>query len=333
MTLGRFLRSLLLVSGLTSLFACSSIDAGDAGNAGNTESGLKAGESKTVKRPAEIIELSSGQALSLEDLADRLATYPMVLLGELHDNSHHHQARARLIQALGQARNNQPPYRLVVEQLPMGGSVMPEGKQPGPSLLKQLRQAGFQDKAWAWPLHEPVFRAALSQGMALQGGNLVRGQSMQLFKQGESALPENLQGLLGRAPLAEPALQALNKALVDGHCGQLPEAMLEPMRLVQRATDLALLVTAADYTPAIVIAGNGHVRKDFGIPSLVPAFQRPVRVVTVGFVEAEQSADKASMNAATDFRNDPAWAIYDYVWITPAAQREDPCKGFQMPKR
>ncbi|MGA0101985.1 MAG: ChaN family lipoprotein, partial [Burkholderiaceae bacterium] len=187
--------------------------------------------------------------------------------------------------------------------------------------------------AWAWPLHEPVFRAALSQGMALHGGNLVRGQSMQLFKKGESTLPEKLQGLLSKAPLEEPSLQALNKALVDGHCGQLPEAMLEPMRLVQRATDLALLVTATDYTPAIVIAGNGHVRKDFGIPSLVPAFQRPVRLVTVGFVESELSVDKASMNAAAGVRNDPAWAIYDYVWITPAAEREDPCKGFQMPKR
>ncbi|MFZ9758590.1 MAG: ChaN family lipoprotein [Burkholderiaceae bacterium] len=330
MTLGRVLCSLLLVSGLSGLVACSSLN---AGNAGNAESNLRAGESKAVKRPAEIIELSSGQALSLEALAARLATYPIVLLGELHDNSHHHKARARLIQALGQARNNQPPYRLVVEQLPMGGSVRPQGKQPGQPLLEQLREAGFQDEAWAWPLHEPVFRAALSQGMALHGGNLVRGQSMQLFKKGESTLPEKLQGLLSRAPLAEPSLQALNKALVDGHCGQLPEAMLEPMRLVQRATDLALLVTATDYTPAIVIAGNGHVRKDFGIPSLVPAFQRPVRLVTVGFVESELSVDKASMNAAAGVRNDPAWAIYDYVWITPAAEREDPCKGFQMPKR
>ena len=330
MTLGRVLRSLLLVSGLSGLVACSSLN---AGNAGNTESDLKAGESKASKRPAEIIELSSGQALSLEALAGRLAPYPIVLLGELHDNSHHHQARARLIQALGQARNNQPPYRLVVEQLPMGGFVMPEGKQPGQPLLEQLREAGFQDKAWAWPLHEPVFRAALSQGMALYGGNLVRGQSMQLFKKGESTLPEKLQGLLSKAPLEEPSLQALNKALVDGHCGQLPEAMLEPMRLVQRATDLALLVTATDYTPAIVIAGNGHVRKDFGIPSLLPAFQRPVKVVTVGFVEADLSVDKPSMNAVAGVRNDPAWAVYDYVWITPAAEREDPCKGFQMPKR
>lgn len=330
MTLHRVLRSLLLVSGLSGLVACSSLSAGHAGNA---ESDLRAGESKAVKRPAEIIELSSGQALSLEALAARLATYPIVLLGELHDNSHHHQARARLIQALDQARNNQPPYRLVVEQLPMGGSVRPQGKQPGQPLLEQLREAGFQDEAWAWPLHEPVFRAALSQGMALHGGNLVRGQSMQLFKKGESTLPEKLQGLLSRAPLAEPSLQALNKALVEGHCGQLPEAMLEPMRLVQRATDLALLVTATDDTPAIVIAGNGHVRKDFGIPSLIPAFQKPVRLVTVGFVEAELSVDKASMNAAAGVRNDPAWAIYDYVWITPAAEREDPCKGFQMPKR
>jgi Uncharacterized iron-regulated protein len=155
----------------------------------------------------QIVEVSTGQTIRFEALTDRLAAHSIILLGEFHDNAHHHRARAKLIEALGQARKNQEPFRLVVEQLAMGSSVSPNTKGSTEALLAQLKAAGFQDKAWGWPLHEPVFGAALAQGMTVHGGNLVRGQSMELFRQGESALPEKLQGLLSKAALssAEPA--------------------------------------------------------------------------------------------------------------------------------
>jgi hypothetical protein len=169
--------------------------------------------------------------------------------------------------------------------------------------------------------------------MAVNGGNLVPGQSMKLFQQGESALPEKLQGLLAKASLPAPNLQALDKALVDGHCGQLPDAMLKPMRLVQRATDLSLLVAATEHKAAIVIAGNGHVRKDFGIPSLLPALKTSPKLVTVGFLESDPSAKAGQSGGTVSDGQAHHWAVYDFVWLTPPAEREDPCKGFQMPNR
>jgi uncharacterized iron-regulated protein len=285
------------------------------------------------KSTARIFEVSTGQAIGFETLTEKLAAHSIILLGEFHDNAHHHRARARLIEALGQAHKSQEPFQLVVEQLAMGSSVSPNTKVSTEALLAQLKEAGFQDKAWGWPLHEPVFRAAFSQGMAVHGGNLVPGQSMKLFQQGESALPEKLQGLLAKASLPAPNLQALDKALVDGHCGQLPDAMLEPMRLVQRATDLSLLVAATEHKAAIVIAGNGHVRKDFGIPSLLPALKTSPKLVTVGFLESDPSAKAGQSGSTASNGQARHWAVYDYVWLTPPADREDPCKGFQMPKR
>jgi hypothetical protein len=109
--------------------------------------------------------------------------------------------------------------------------------------------------------------------------------------------------------------------------------MLEPMRLVQRATDLSLLVAAAEHKASIVIAGNGHVRKDFGIPSLLPALKASPKLVTVGFLESDPSTNASQLERAASDGQAQHWAVYDYVWLTPPAEREDPCKGFQMPNR
>ena len=43
---------------------------------------------------AQILDLTSGREISVEVLAERLRSADVVLLGELHDNPHHHQARA-----------------------------------------------------------------------------------------------------------------------------------------------------------------------------------------------------------------------------------------------
>ncbi len=342
MTLSGVLLKSLCILGLTGLFGCNGVGLGGPKilAAGNLDSNLLGQTSAAYDTPLApvVIETRTTERLNVKALTQRLKSHNIILLGELHDNPHHHQARAQLIEALGSGHDTGPPFTLVVEQLPMGAVISPGVIETSPDLLTQLNRAGFLEKAWGWPLHEPVFKAALAQGMAVHGGNLVPGQSMQLFRQGESSLPTALQGLLEKAPLSDLSQKALDKALVDGHCGQLPETMLKPMGLVQRATDLALLATASQQAHAIVIAGNGHVRKDFGIPSLTGAIARSIRLVTVGFIESDDQTEpsEAGLGLAprsADTARTAEWALYDYVWITPAATREDPCKGFQMPKR
>jgi uncharacterized iron-regulated protein len=85
---------------------------------------------------------------------------------------------------------------------------------------------------------------------------------------------------------------------------------LPGMRLAQRARDAAMLAALenAPGRPAILVAGNGHVRKDYGIPSLMGTSSH----VSVGFIESP-------VPDATQYR------MYDYVWVTDPAQREDRC--------
>ncbi len=260
---------------------------------------------------AQIIDLSSGQEISEQVLIDRLRSQDIVLLGELHDNAQHHALRAQLIRRIARDK-----LSVVAEHLPSTARVVREG-----ALLADLQAAGFDPQAWSWPLHAPLFDAIRSAGLPLVGGNLPKGFSKQLFGQGASTLSTPLGQTYRNAPLSEAASQQLDQDLIDGHCGKLPERYIEPMRLVQRATDVSLAQALLDRVPSLLVAGNGHVRKDYGVPQVLSATTPALRVTAVGFVEADGMREELLQSLK---------GRYDVVWFSQPAERSDPCENFKI---
>jgi uncharacterized iron-regulated protein len=118
------------------------------------------------------------------------------------------------------------------------------------------------------------------------------------------------------APLSPDQTHDLMEEMRVSHCGHLPEAMLAPMALAQRARDATMAVVMNDMvTPVVLIAGDGHARTDRGVPAHLRALSPNARIVSVAFVEVQ-----ADVRA-------PGSAPYDYVWYTPRASDEDPCAG------
>lgn len=255
-----------------------------------------------------IVELASGRELSTTELLAAIRASDYALLGEQHDNELHHRRRATLLMLLP------PGAAVVAEQLPRGGGRIPFERDVETSLVG----AGFDAKGWRWPLHEGLFTAIARSGTPLYGGNLPREQMRRIVREGEAAVPEDLRGWLGDAPLGAAAQDALDADLAEGHCGQLPAAMLPGMRRAQRARDAAMAASlrASGGRPALLIAGNGHVRLDYGVPTLLRARQPGARIVSVGFVDDGKL---------------PAAALYTHAWITAAPAREDPCAALVMP--
>jgi len=58
------------------------------------------------------------------------------------------------------------------------------------------------------------------------------------------------------------------------------------------------------------VAGNGHVRADYGVPQLLAKARPGARVLEVGFVEHGATA---------------AGAPFSHLWITRRVARKDPC--------
>ncbi len=309
-------RTLMATAGAWLAAGCAHRSPAEGGSAGNAAGGGdEAGD--------RVIDSASGRPVGRAELIERLRHSDFVLLGEQHDNPHHHQRRGQLITQLG------PRCGVVAEHLPRGAQVvaehLPRGAQvgPGTDLLARLQAAGFNAKGWHWPLHEALFAPVLAAGLPLWGGNAPLDTARAVARQGDSALPRDLATLLAAAPLPPAAQAALDQALVDGHCGQLPAARVPAMRAAQRLRDAAMaaaLLAAADAgaRPAVLVAGNGHVRNDHGVPSLLRAQRPGARIVSVAFVDAADAAVPA-----------------DLVWTTPVppTARQDPCAGFTMPAR
>lgn len=259
----------------------------------------------------QIYNTSTQASINQQQLVEQLKQHSLILLGEVHDEPLHHLRRAELIQAM----SAQHPL-VVAEQLEAGKQMQYSGH-----LVEDLAQAGFDARVWDWDVYAPLFTTLATEQIPLAGGNLPLETVRQIAKQGENALPNTLTAKIQAAPLSEAARVTLEVDLETSHCGHLPKTLLPNFILAQRARDASMLnsMQQAKQTPVILLAGNGHVRKDYGIPTLLSSVQPSA--VSVGFLQADTLTPEAIQAYQSQ---------YDYIWLTGAVEAEDACAAFKL---
>ncbi len=265
-----------------------------------------------------ILEGSTGAPLTREALLQRLQGADFVLLGEVHDNATQHRLRAELI---GASASKKPA--IVFEQFPWGADSVLQ-TQPTLPIEDWLDRAGFDRKNWHWPLHQPLVDVVVEYDLPRYGSQLNRDRLRPIMQGGPAAAPPPLGDLMVQVPLSEAGAQALEQTLAEGHCGELPPEMVPMMRIAQEARDAAmteaLLRAARGGRPAWLIAGNGHVGRDYGVPRFLAMLAPTKQVVAVGFLEREPDG---ALPSEADRK------VYDVVWVTERAEREDPCAAMR----
>ncbi len=258
----------------------------------------------------EIIELSSGEHISPQDLVARLANADRVLVGERHDNPDHHALQLWLLQALAQQR---PQGSVLLEMInPDQQSKVTEvqlafarGERPDDLPASLAWQEG-----WPWELYGPLVEYSLAQPAPLLQANLDRNEIADIYRR-----QPRPSGLAAERHVTE----ALARQIRESHCGMLPESQLPAMLAVQQQRDrrMADRLEAAP-KPAILLAGGFHVRRDLGVPlHLQGSRDKPaVLVLMLAEVGVRIGDDRA-----------------DYVWFTPAQPEEDFCARFRQPSR
>lgn len=261
-------------------------------------------EGRTHAELGHIIDLASGQAINPEQLVQRLAGTPRVLVGEKHDNPDHHALQLWLLRAL-QAQRAQGSLLLEMlqpEQQPLVDKVQ---GQPIPADLPKA--LAWQD-GWDWQLYGPIVREALQQQVPLLAANLSPAEMRQAYRQ-----PASLTGERSNSPAVKAALLEQVRA---GHCGMLPESQLPAMLAVQQQRDRRMaerLLSAPQ--PALLFAGAYHVRKDLGIP---------LHLADLG----ASGESKVLLLAEVGEQVEPGEA--DYVWYTAAMPEQDYCAQFRQ---
>jgi uncharacterized iron-regulated protein len=245
-----------------------------------------------------------------EQLFERAAKARHVLLGETHDNAEHHRLQLRVLEALAARGETRV---LAMEQLDSDRQpAIDAARAAGVDAERLADAAQFERKGWNWPLYKPLVEFALAHGWPLAAANLSRSDARAVVAHpARSRLP---------APAPE-LLAALERDIVEGHCGAAPPAArLAGMVEAQRARDARIAeVLAAPRTATVLIAGIGHVRRDRGVPLYLGSDD----LLSVGFLEVQD--DKRTPRDYFD--GFATSASFDYVWFTPRAVREDPCKG------
>lgn len=226
---------------------------------------------------------------------------PLVLLGEVHDNAAQHALRLRSIEAL-LATGSRPA--LVMEQLDADQQAAIDAlraRMPPPDADAIIAAAGTA--GWSWPLYRPFIELALRHDLPLVAAGLSRAAAQRLMRDGLAAAGFD-------AAVPADILDAQARSIQDSHCHALDEATARRMALAQVARDqrMARALRANASRGAVLLAGNGHVRSDAGVPRWLPAAER-VRSESIGFVE-DGTAEVGR---------------YDRVVRTPAQARPDPC--------
>lgn len=270
------------------------------------------------------------KAVTMKDVERRLPGARYVLLGEVHDNSAHHRLRRDLIAAL--IRDGGRPA-IAMEQFDRErqtslDSAIAEGARDIEGIRNTTQ---FNDQGWHWPDYAPIIRLALDNRLPLLAANLSRNDAFRIATSTTTAVlgSSSVTELRLNQPLPEAAQRKLERAIDDGHCGKAPAKILPGMIAAQRARDavMAQILQQHASSGVVLIAGNGHVRRDFGVPFYLQAHTAPEKIIAVGFIEVQDG-----LKAPGEYY-DSASPEYDYIVFTARMAREDPCANLSFKPR
>ncbi|MGO4279056.1 ChaN family lipoprotein [Cupriavidus sp. RAF20_2] len=232
-----------------------------------------------------------------------------VLLGEVHDNG---AAQAARLQALTRAVEAGWRPAVAMEQFDRERQAdIDRARKERPGDADYLIAQAGSAAGWQWPLYRPVVALALQYDLPLLAANLSRADAAKIVRGGLGAVfPPDQQAALGLdKPLPMEVVAAQTATLDAGHCGNFPKAMLPGMLNAQAARDAVMARTLAPYASrgAVLIAGNGHVRRDLGVPRWLHG--DAAKVLSVGYLEDGSRAEG-----------------FDEVVRVAPVERKDPCK-------
>ncbi|WP_211336847.1 ChaN family lipoprotein [Corticibacter populi] len=219
------------------LSACSTLPEGDAPASANT---AVFGQTDTDWRPH----------------AEAMAKASVLLLGEQHDAPEHAIAQLEIVDHL---LEQQRLAALVLEMAERGGSTAGLARNASETQVQQALR--WSSGAWPWERYRPVIMAAVSHGVSVLGGNLPRAAMQDAMQN------PHWDTLL---PAAEWKYQL--QAIEAGHCHMLPAETVPGMARIQLARDASMAATLEQamqpaHGTAVLIAGNGHVIRNAGVPA------------------------------------------------------------------
>ena len=235
-------------------------------------------------------------------------TQPVVLLGEVHDNAAQHALRLAAYRALLAAGAGPVLALEQIDRERQGELDALLARRPPPSAAALVAAVG--GTGWDWSFYTPFIALAIEYRLPIVAVNVGRDEAQRVMREGLAAGGFD-------APVPERLLATQAGDIQASHCGTLAAADARRMALAQIARDqfMARVLEQHAARGVVLLAGDGHVRTDIGVPYWLAAATR-ARSESIGFVEAG---------------NDDT--PYDRRVVTAPQPRADPCEALHTPAR
>jgi len=257
------------------------------------------------------VERNRPAAADAERVLAAIGSRSIVLLGEVHDNAAQHAMRE---QALRRWIEGGARPTLLMEQFDreqqdeLDRALARPGATADAVIASAAAVSARPGQGWHWPFYRPYVALAIEYRLPIVAANVSRADARRVISEGLLAL--------GFDPHVPPDVAVGQESeILDGHCGQLDAADARRLVAAQVARDqfMARMIERAGPRAVVLLAGNGHVRSDIGVPRwLKPATRE--RSISIGLVESSASVE--SMH-------------FDRVLSTPEQPRVDPCAAMR----
>jgi uncharacterized iron-regulated protein len=233
------------------------------------------------------------------------------LMGEVHDNASGHRQRYEALR-----REVEAGWRpaLAMEQFDRETQAALSKAQKECANAKCVI-AAMDSKRWDWNQYLPVIELALAYQLPLIAANLSRADASRTVREGVKASFDDATvqayGLVDALP--GDIVEAQQKEIMAGHCNLLPQAMADSMAQAQVARDIwmAKIIRAQRPRDVVLLAGNGHVRKDIGVGRWINAVAPPLAVRSEAYLEEG---------------SEPVAGAFDVTHVVAPQSRPDPCE-------
>lgn len=256
--------------------------------------------------PPETLLLASGAPLSARAFATGPGQAAYILVGEEHPNPCDHEAQAGVIRRLA-ALGLRPAVGM--EMIPGDAQDILDAFNAGKLAVGDLPAALNWKKIWGYPfeLYAPIFETAREYDLPVFALNTPYGLARKAGRVGLDALPPGERAQLPGAVLPpDPRQREELRELYDQHMAMFKKAAAQhrtgkpgnkrpaPVRrdrfddflTVQALWDTqmaqrAVYVRARTGRPVVIVAGGGHVERDWGIARRLAVFDHGATVATV----------------------------------------------------
>ncbi|WP_298844048.1 ChaN family lipoprotein [uncultured Roseobacter sp.] len=233
----------------------------------------------------------------------------VIVIGEYHDNPHHHERQAEIVAEVA-------PGAIVFEMLTREQAAR---HVPGADATTLENMFDWQNSGWPpFSMYYPIFAAA--PDARIFGAGVPRAEARLVREKGIAFAFGIGAGAYGlNDPLPEFEQSAREADQMAAHCDALPEELLPFMVDFQRLRDARLAqqtVRALELTggPVVVITGNGHARRDRGMAVYLQRVKPAAAILVLG--QGEEGSP-------------PPAGTFDRITTAPAVERDDPCTAFQ----